>query len=112
VLQRVVAEQPEVAGAAAWGNAGQHGSRKSADAFADAGIEIGGSGGLQLGFAALFHGQSAQAIGYHQDDFGGGRLAQAPDQVVDVHKGEFTETKTDSTVWMRAISPGLPVSGR
>ena len=71
VFERIVAEQAEVAGAAAGRDAGQHRDAQAADAFAGQASRFGVRADLQLGLAARLQGQAAQAVRDQQDDFGG-----------------------------------------
>src|SRR5262249_21363171 len=62
VLQRVVAEQPQVPRAAAGGDAGQDRNAQPAHPLADQQVEVGGPGRLQLGFPARVQGQPPQSV--------------------------------------------------
>ena len=85
VLQRVVAEQAEVARAAAGADAGQHGNAAAADAALDQRVEIGRVGRFELGEAAGLLRQAAEAVGDVQDDLGVVLDVEFAGEVVDVH---------------------------
>ncbi len=107
VLQRVVAEQAEMARPAARRDARQHRHTQAAHAVAGAGVEVRRPRRLQLGLAARLQGQSAQAVGHHQDDFRGVVFAQLAHQFVHVHVLEFTDPNFGSIV---STSGFLPLS--
>ena len=62
VFERVIAEQAEMARAAAGGDAGEDRDRQTADPFADHRIEVGGACGFEFGLAAELHGEAAESV--------------------------------------------------
>ena len=87
VLQRVVAEQAEVAGPAAGADAGQHGDAAAEDAALGERVEVGRVGRFELGQAARLLRQAAEAVGHVHDDLGVVFDVQFAGEVVEVHGG-------------------------
>ena len=79
-LDGVVAEQAQVAGAGAGGDAGADGLRQPCDALGREAVEVRGDGFFELG-AVLGVGVPAEAVHHHEEDGGVGRL----DQLGQVH---------------------------
>ena len=71
VLERVVAEQAEMARPAAGRDAGQDRDAQAADLPSTQGVEVRRAGRFQLGLAARLERQAAQAVGHQQDDLAG-----------------------------------------
>jgi len=69
VLKRIVAEQAQVAWAAAGTDARLDGDTAAANTLLCQCVKMGRGGRFQLGAAARFLGQSAQAVGHEQDNF-------------------------------------------
>ena len=70
ILERVVAEQPQVARAAARRDARLDRNAAAADAAPGQRVEIRRAGRFQLGHAARLQRQPAQAVGHQHHDFG------------------------------------------
>ena len=70
VLQRVVAEEGEMAGAAAGRDAVADGHGEAADAVGGEAVEVDGVRLFELGAAGLGIGQAAEAVDDEEDDFG------------------------------------------
>ena len=88
VLQRVVAEQAEVAGAAAGADAGQHGDAAAEDADFGERVEVRRVGRFELGQAARLLRQAAEAVGDVHDDLGVVFDVEFASEFVEVHGGE------------------------
>ena len=63
VFERIVAEQAEMAGAAAGRDAGQDGRATGRRRLRGPGVEVGGACGFEFGLAAEFEGQTAEPVG-------------------------------------------------
>ncbi len=87
VLQRVVAEQAEVARAAAGADAGAHRNAAAQDAGLGQRVEVGRVGRFQLGPTARLLRQAAQAVGHVHDDLGVVFDVQLARKSVEVHGG-------------------------
>ena len=99
VLQRVVAEQAQVPGAAAGADAGQHGNAAAQDAGFGERVEIGRVGRFQLGLAARLLRQAAQAVAHVHDDLGVVLDVQFAGKSVDIHGGgRWSEVGGQSSV--------------
>jgi len=70
----IVAEEAEVTGPAARGDAGAHVAQQAARGPAGERVQGGDARGLQLALARPGPGQAAQAVERAQDDLGGGGL--------------------------------------
>src|SRR5690606_9768044 len=88
VLHGVVAEEAEVAGAAAGGDAGGDGDAAAADAFAHELGEVGGLRGFEFSEAPRLLRQAAEAVGDEDDDLGIVLDEKLAGGGVDVHGGE------------------------
>ena len=88
VLQRVVAEQAEVARAAAGADAGQHRDAAAEDAGFGERVEVRRFGRFQFGQAARLLRQAAEAVGDVHDDLGVVFDVQFASEFMDVHGGE------------------------
>ena len=86
-MQRVVAEQPEVAGAAAGANAGADRNAAAQDAGLGERVEVGRIRRFQLGATARLLRQAAQAIAHVHDDLRGVFDVQFARKSVEVHGG-------------------------
>ena len=98
VLDRIVAEQAEMARPAAGRDAGADRDRQAADIVPDQGIEIRGRGGLELGRAAGLDRQPAEAVGDREHDLAGVAEDERLDQVEHVLKSRGSP---------RPVKPGL-----
>ena len=90
VFQRIVAEQPEVAGPAAGGYSRQNRNTQSGHAIAGARVQIGGTRGFQFGQTARRQGEPAEAVRNHKNNIGFRRFAQFANEIVCVHVEKFT----------------------
>ena len=70
MLERVVAEESQMAGTAAGGHAGQHRGGYPAGAHTGQGVKVGNVGGFKFGLAGIRVGQAAQAVGNQQNYLG------------------------------------------
>ena len=69
IFERIVAEQPEMSGAAARRDARQDGNAQAADAFTYTGVQVRRASRLEFSFAAQFERKSTEAVGHDEDDF-------------------------------------------
>ena len=98
VLDRVVAEQAEMARAAAGADAGQHGNAAAADADFGERIEVRRVGRFELGEPARLLRQAAEAVGHVHDDLGVVFDVQLAGELVDVHGGRSVSGVGESEV--------------
>ena len=90
VLDRIVAEQAQVSGPAAGGNARGDGIHASLDPVFCQGVQIGGLGGLQFRRSARLDRQPAQPVGHQHDDLRLVRGFQVADELLNIHEsGSF-----------------------
>ena len=87
VLQRVVAEEAEMAGAAAGADAGQHGDAAAEDAGFGECVEVRRFGRFQFRQAARLLRQAAEAVGDVHDDLGVVFGVQFASEFMEVHGG-------------------------
>ncbi len=85
VFEGIVAEKPEMARAAAGGNAELDWEHASQNARFGQPIQIGRFCRLQFGRPTRLHGQTAEAVGDQHDDLRVVILFQAPHQVLHIH---------------------------
>ena len=94
VLERVVTEQSQVAGAAARRDPQPDRDAQSADAVPGKCVQIRGASRLQLGLAAGRQRQSAQAVGHQKHEFSAVCFLQLAGHVMDFHAGKCTHPRT------------------
>ena len=90
VFEGVVAEESEVAGAAAGGDAWQNRNAHAQHTALGERIEVGRVGGFKFGFAAWLKRESAESVCDVEDDFGVSGFLETAGEGVDIgHGGEL-----------------------